>query len=84
MAPNSLAVIDAASNKVVGSVQVGIRPAAVATGEGSVWVANTEDETVSRIDALTRELIRTIPVGDTPTDVAVGAGSAWVAFGSLA
>ena len=84
VAPNSLAVIDPASNTVVGSVSVGVRPAAVATGEGSVWVANTVDETVSRIDARTRELIRTIPVGDTPTDVAVGAGSTWVAFGSLA
>jgi YVTN family beta-propeller protein len=80
--PNSVAVIDPESNRVVGSVPVGIRPAAVAVGEGSVWVANTEDETVSRIDAATRQLIRTIPVGEYPSDVAVAAGSAWVALGA--
>ena len=48
--PNSVAIIDSGSNAVVGSVPVGIRPVGVATGEGSVWVANTDDKTVSRID----------------------------------
>jgi YVTN family beta-propeller protein len=80
--PNSVAAIDPESNRVVGSVPVGIRPAAVAVGEGSVWVANTEDETVSRIDSSTRELIRTISVGEYPSDVAVADGSAWVALGA--
>jgi YVTN family beta-propeller protein len=82
--PNSVAAIDPESNRVVGSVPVGIRPAAVAVGEGSVWVANTEDETVSRIDSSTRELIRTISVGEYPSDVAVADGSAWVALGDSA
>jgi YVTN family beta-propeller protein len=81
VAPNSVAVIDSASNKVVGSVSVGVNPSAVAVGEGSVFVANTEDETISRLDAGTRELIRTIPVGEYPSDVAIAAGSAWVALG---
>ncbi len=49
--PNSVAVIDPGSNKVIDSVPVGVRPAGVTVGEGSVWVANTEDERVSRIDA---------------------------------
>ena len=82
--PNSVAIIDAESNKVVDSVLVGIRPSAVAVGEGSVWVANTEDETVSRIDARSHELIRTIPVGEYPSDLAVIEGAAWVALGGPA
>ena len=79
--PNSVAIIDPASNTVVGSVPVGIRPVGVATGEGSVWVANTDDKTVSRIDATTRQLVRTIAVSEYPSDIAVTRGSAWVALG---
>jgi YVTN family beta-propeller protein len=76
--PNSVAVIDSVSNKVVDSVPVGVRPAAVTVGDGSAWVANTEDETVSRIDAETRGVLRTIPVDGHPSDVAVDYGSTWV------
>jgi YVTN family beta-propeller protein len=79
--PNSVAVIDPGANKVVTSVAVGVNPDAVTVGRGSVWVANTADETVSRIDARTRRLVRTIPVGEYPSDVATAAGSAWVALG---
>jgi YVTN family beta-propeller protein len=80
--PNSVGVIDAATNRVVGSVAVGVDPGAITVGDGSVWAANTADETVSRIDARTRRLVRTIPVGEYPSDVATAAGSAWVAFGA--
>jgi YVTN family beta-propeller protein len=79
--PNSLAVIDPSSNRLVDSLSVGVRPRSVAVGGGSVYVANTEDETVSRIDARTRELVRTIAVGEYPSDVTVAAGTAWVALG---
>ncbi len=80
--PNSVAVIDPATNKVDTSVAVGVDPEAVTVGGGSVWAANTADETVSRIDARTRSLVRTIPVGEYPSDVAVAAASAWVALGA--
>jgi YVTN family beta-propeller protein len=82
VAPNSVAVIDPATNEVVGSVAVGVDPEAVTIGGGSVWAANTADETVSRIDARTRRLLRTIPVGENPGDLSFAAGSAWVALGA--
>jgi DNA-binding beta-propeller fold protein YncE len=84
--PNSVAVIDPASNKVVKGIHVGVGPDAVAAGQNSVWVANTEDETISRIDARTRELVRgAIALEGHPTDVAAGVGgSAWVALGTTA
>jgi streptogramin lyase len=53
-------------------------------GEGAVWVANVEDETVSRIDPVTHERGRTIDVGDYASDLVVGAGTVWVALGALA
>ena len=52
-APNSVAVIDARSDNVVGAVGVGARPGGIAFGSGSVWVANADDQTVSRIDPTT-------------------------------
>jgi YVTN family beta-propeller protein len=79
--PNSVAVIDAGSNKVVGSVAVGVRPSAVAFGYGSLWVANTDDRTLARIDPETRLVQGYVPLQATPTGVAVGAGSVWVANG---
>jgi YVTN family beta-propeller protein len=83
VAPNSVAIIDPGSNDVAGSVPVGVDPAAITVGEGSVWAANTADETVSRIDPRTRRVLRNIPVGEYPSDLAVGGGSAWVALGGL-
>ena len=59
-------------------VGVGRRPTSIAFGEDAVWVANLEDDTVTRIDPDTHSTF-TIPVDDAPVAVAVGAGSVWVA-----
>jgi YVTN family beta-propeller protein len=83
VAPNSVGVIDAKTNKVVGQIAVGVRPGAIAVGAGSVWVANEADKTLSRIESRTRALSRTITLtGSTPTGVAAGNGAVWVAEGA--
>jgi YVTN family beta-propeller protein len=79
--PSSVAVIDPETNAIVASIPVGAGPGPIATGEGSVWVANARDRTVSRIDADTREVVATIGLGIEPTDLAVGQGAVWVAGG---
>jgi YVTN family beta-propeller protein len=85
VSPNSVGVIDPGSNSLVAEIPVGIGPEAIAVGEGGVWAANVEDETVSRIDpADTEARPRTISIGDYPSDVTVGAGSVWVARGARA
>jgi YVTN family beta-propeller protein len=83
VAANSVAVIDPGSNRVVGLVPVGIRPSAIATGEGAVWVANLDDRTLSRIDPGARAVVQNIALGTTPTGLAVGAGAVWLANGLL-
>ena len=82
VAPNSVAVIDPATNRVTAAVPVGAKPEAVAVGLGSAWVANVEERTLTRIDARTHAT-RTIALPATPTDVAVGLGAVWVAYGIL-
>jgi YVTN family beta-propeller protein len=79
LASDRLVRIDLASKTVVGSIGVGNHPNSVAVGEGSVWVANSGDGTVSRIDPVTNTITATIAVGHGPQAIAVGEGSVWVA-----
>jgi YVTN family beta-propeller protein len=79
--PNSVAVIDTETSRVLETVPVGARPGPVAAGLGSLWVGNIDDKTLSRIDLNTRRVVRTIPLGATPTAIAVGAGAVWVVHG---
>jgi YVTN family beta-propeller protein len=78
VSPNAVGVIDPGSNELVAGVPVGIRPGPVSVGDGSVWVANLDDETVSRIDPEKRELAATMSVGGFPSEVASDGRSAWV------
>jgi YVTN family beta-propeller protein len=68
----------AATNKVVAKVRTDSSPAAVATGFGRIWVADSFENTVSRIEP-SNFVARTIPVGHGPRGIAVGEGSVWVA-----
>ena len=80
-AANSVAEVDPATNRKLDEVDVGAAPSAIAVGAGALWVANFDDDTVTRIvlaesGAPTRS---DFPVGDGPVDVAVGEGGVWVA-----
>ena len=75
---NSLAVIDPRSNTVVASTSVGDRPGAITFGSGSLWVANMDDQTVSRIDPASLRPVRVLPMGGTPTGIAASSGAIWV------
>ena len=62
---------------VVRSISVGRSPRGIAVGSGVVWVANADDDVVTRIDAESYSTT-TIPVGDEPSAVALGSGAVWV------
>ena len=74
---------DAKTGKLVAHVAVGSRPTLIAY-DGSarrrwVWVANADDQTLSRIDPTTRKPNGpVISLGATPAGLAVGFGSVWV------
>ena len=84
VAPNSVAVIDAATNEVVAQVPVGLRPGPIASGRGFVWVGNLEDRNLTRIDVARRANAGTFALGQrTPTGLAVDRGVVWVGHGLL-
>ena len=70
--------IDASTNAVRQTIEVGVGPVGVAVGGGAVWVANGLDGTVSRIDSTISREVEKIVVGNGPSGVAYGEGFVWV------
>ena len=71
VAANSVVPIDA-SGSVGAAVSVGARPVAITSGAGGLWVANLDDESVTRVDVPSRQAVRTIPIGDAQTSEDTG------------
>jgi streptogramin lyase len=82
--PNHLAVIDPKSDVITAAATVGAGPGPVATGDGSVWVGNTFDRTLTHLDLRSGAPLGTISLAKrTPTGLAVGGGAVWVANGRV-
>ena len=77
VAPNSVAGIGVHSNRVDAAVAVGAQPTAIAYGDGSLWVANADDQTISRVDPRNLQTLRTLPLKQTPTGVTATDGAVW-------
>jgi hypothetical protein len=75
---DTVARVDPASGRILGSTPVGHFPVAVAVGRRSAWVADSAGDTVSQVDVRSGRLRRTIAVGDQPSAVALTAGAVWV------
>ena len=71
---NSVAILDPDDGEVLAQVPVGVRPADLAVGGGSVWVANVADGTVSQIGTRSRSVAHTVTPGIAVDGLAVGAG----------
>ena len=80
--PNHVGVIDPGTGAIVAAIPVGIRPGPLAARDGSLWVGNLGDRSLTRIDTRRRSAGASIGLDDrTPTGLAVGEGSLWVAHG---
>ena len=79
---NAVSRIDLKSGRVEDSIPVGADPLVSAFGFGALWVANSDDGTVSviRPGVATPE---TIPVSSRPFGIAAGEGSVWVGSNAL-
>ena len=63
------------------TISFGTAPSNVAVGEGSVWVLDGDDKTVTQIDPETNHVRRVFSTASRPTDIAAGAGAVWVGNG---
>ena len=81
VAANSIVALDP-SGGIAATVPVGARPAAIASGAGALWVANLDDESVTRVDGAAQEAVLSVPIGDTPSGIAATRTAVWVTDGS--
>ena len=80
--PNHVGVIDPETGAIVVAIPVGLRPGPLAAGNGSVWVGNLQDRSLTRIDVPGRSVRGSLALYDrTPTALAVGRDAVWVAHG---
>jgi streptogramin lyase len=63
------------------AITVGNGPIGVATGAGSVWVANAQGGTLSQVDPGSLRVVQTLHVGGDPLSVAVAGGHVYVGDG---
>jgi YVTN family beta-propeller protein len=63
----------------VATIKVGVQPTDIAIGEGAVWVANSNGNSVSRIDPKTNAVVATIKLkGRNTSSITTGYGAVWV------
>jgi YVTN family beta-propeller protein len=74
---SDIAVINPDTNKVVDRVPVGSSPALIREGDGSVWVADQLDLTVTEIDLESRRVLRTVGLGFRPDHLAAREDAVW-------
>jgi streptogramin lyase len=69
--------LSGATMRPVATVPVAGRYADVATGHGSVWLADDEGRAIIRVDPAREAVARSYDLGGAPFGVAVGAGAVW-------
>src|SRR6185436_1221007 len=71
--------VDAKTNQVTATIEVGPKPRFLTFGAGSVWTLNQGDGTVSRVDAKTNKVVATIELGAPGGggELAFGLGRVW-------
>jgi YVTN family beta-propeller protein len=78
VAPNSVAEIDVRSGRLLAAAPVGVRPGPIAFGSGSLWVANRDDQTISRVDPKSLRTLANIQLPAPPMGLAASADGVWV------
>jgi DNA-binding SARP family transcriptional activator/DNA-binding beta-propeller fold protein YncE len=78
--PNGIGAIDPASNTLVQSTPVGEYPEHLVVDDGSVWVANAGDHTVSQIESRTGQMTSTKGLTGAPVALNVSRGVVWIAM----
>jgi ABC-type transport system substrate-binding protein/DNA-binding SARP family transcriptional activator len=76
VAANSIVALDS-SGSIVETVRVGARPVAIIPAAGALWVANLDDQSVTRVDVPSHQVVRDVPIGGAPTALAATSNAVW-------
>ncbi len=71
--------IDPETNRLTATIQAGREPAAIAAGEGAVWVASKRGNALLRVDPETNA-VRRILVGSGPLEVVIAQSLVWIQY----
>jgi DNA-binding SARP family transcriptional activator/streptogramin lyase len=77
LAPNSVGFIDADTGRVTKSFPVANVSGSLVVTNGSVWIGNYRDQTITRVDPTTGRTV-TIPIGAHPAGIASLRRTVWV------
>ena len=75
---NSVAVIDAGSNRVTDAIPLGERPTEIAARGNDIWVLHPDRSTIAHLDRASRDARGTVGVGGAPSDLAAVPRGVWV------
>ena len=78
VAPDSVAVLDARSHRIVDQVRIPGRPSLLAAGRRSVWAATDGVGTIAGIDPGSPSVAKVIPAGVQASDIAASGDSLWL------
>jgi ABC-type branched-subunit amino acid transport system substrate-binding protein/DNA-binding beta-propeller fold protein YncE len=82
VAPDSLAVLDPASNRIVDQVRIPGRPSLVAARGRSVWVSDV-NRTLSRVDIRRLSVTKVVPANASPEDLVATGDAFWLLDGEF-
>jgi ABC-type branched-subunit amino acid transport system substrate-binding protein/DNA-binding beta-propeller fold protein YncE len=78
VAPDSVAILDPGSNRIVGQVPIPGQPELVAAHGRSVWVTSPASRTISRVDGRTRSVTKVVPAHAAPDDLVATEDAVWL------
>lgn len=82
-AANSVAVVDPTSDALVEDVPVGAAPGPIVVADGSAWIGNIDDHTLTRIDVQSGRTLKTFGLSSAPTSLSATPGTVWIGNGFL-
>ncbi|QJX46181.1 YncE family protein [Hymenobacter taeanensis] len=82
--PGRVAVLDTRTNKITKTIPVGRQPEQLLLANGKVYVANSDENTISVINPTTDAVETTLTVQDGPSSMVLDqAGAIWVLCGGI-
>jgi len=80
---NSVAVVDPVSDALIQDLPVGSAPGPIVVADGSAWVGNVDDHTLTRIDVQSGRTLKTFGLSAAPTSLCATPGTVWIGNGFL-